>query len=194
MMFQLCASTAIRSVLMPNWMMLGEAIHGTVARSASTTTTMATTPKRFIARVSPRAPAARPRSSGPPEEPGRPEDQHQHEDAEARHVAVRGADVERRQRLDDAEEQPAHDHAERAVESADDRDRERLGGEAAADVRVHLRHDAVQAARRARERGAERERQRVDAPRLDAIEPRGDEVLGGGADRAPKARAREEQP
>ena len=64
------------------------------------------------------------RSRRPPQQPGRTQDQHENQDAEARDVAVRRSGIERGQRFDDAEDEAAHDDAERILEAADDRDRE----------------------------------------------------------------------
>src|SRR5690242_4861974 len=186
MMFQPCASVASSSTLMPNCSITVLPYQGSAASSA-TTTADTTMPAVLFTGLS-LCLRFQTRSCGPSEEPARPQDQHQQQHAEARDIPIGRAEIQRGQRFDDAEDESANDDAQGIVEPADDRNGERLRRERPADVRVDLRHRAVKPPGDPCQRGAKTERQRVDALRIDAIEPRRDEVLRRRANAAPDAR------
>ena len=158
-MFQDWASIAISSALMPNWISTALPNHGTAASSA-TAAAESDQPAPDHATFSDRA--------------GR-KHQDQHQQAEADDVGIGRAEIERGQRLGDADNDAAGDDPLSGLSSppmiAMTKD---LAVSVDADIGRDLRDDAVEPAGRARQRRADAEGDGVDLRRIDAIEPRRD--------------------
>src|SRR5262245_46000461 len=135
------------------------------------------------------------------EDPGRPREQHDQDQRErdrepnAVEVEVQMRVVRRDEVQDDADHEPADDRADRALETADDRGRERVDEDRPHHVRIEWRRG------RGREKprhGADRGREPPAEPEhpadADPDEPARDRVQSRGPEREPELRVPEEQP